>query len=124
MSFDSLANQTAAVTRKSSPTATNPAGLPTGSADTAVGTIKGRLKRGGARQVTAWAALGIDAEYEFITKSMDVRNGDVLTITDQFGRSYGTFQVVGGSFPYVGEGSIESYCNLPCKQISRTGVTS
>ena len=120
MTFDSLANQTATIYRKPTAGTKTTGGLATGSASTEVGTARGRLALASARQVAMWTSLGIFAEYNFITKSSAVRNGDVLTITDQFGRSYGTFRVTGGAgFPRVGEGGIQTYWNYPISQTDR-----
>lgn len=124
MSFDDLTNQTATIYRKSSVRGTNADAMPNSANDVLVASCQCRFKRLSARQADMWGSLGIFAEYEIITKYGSAQNGDTAVIVDQFGRNYGTFRLVGGAYPYVGEGSIQTFFNYPCNRASTTGLTS
>lgn len=125
MSAESLMNQTGTVYQRLNPKSTTRGGLGNATLDpSAVATTKGRMKRLSARDQRMWESINIVAEYEWITYSEVIETGMVLEVVDQFGRNYGVFQVVGGAFPYVGEGTLKSQFNYPLKRTSKTGLTS
>lgn len=97
---------------------TNDGGLSTPSAPTLVASFRGRMVRAGASQQAMWLTLGVVANYQLDTTYNDIRNGDIVKITDPQ-RGERSFSVLGVGGQWMGQGSIKSYTGYPCQENTR-----
>lgn len=120
MSFDSMVatQPIIIVLRSSSPNATTSGGLADPSAPVAQFSIQGRLVLASGTQRSIWATLGIEADYELLTQSSSVQNGDILQVTDP---NYGTrtFRFMGTRGQRMGQGGIQSFTKYPVKEVTK-----
>lgn len=75
--------------------------------------VQGRPVLASARQVSAWHALDIEADYEFVTLEDDVRNGDFIRLSDDR-----LFRMTGVGQKRYGKGSIQTYYKYPLVESS------
>jgi hypothetical protein len=95
------------VLAQSSPHATDAAGLPLHNLQTLYTGVRGRLVLLHARQVSAWASLAIEADYEFLTQEDRIENGHFLMIDDRL------WLVTGVRAKRMAAGSINDYWKYP-----------
>lgn len=121
MSFDSMVSTQPPVTvlRSADPHLSNDAALANPSAFSAVATIRGRLVLASGTQVAMWASLGITADYQLDTQSIDIQNGDIVQYTDPR-MGLRTFRVKGSRGQWMGQGSIASFLKYPVQEVTRT----
>lgn len=108
-----------AVKRQSKPGAVDGNGIPLHDLQTVAGleTVAGRIIRSSARQQESWGSLGIMADYEFLTMTGEILNGDFLYTTDSR-----LFRVVGVRTKLYGKGTIPTSWKYPIQE-QDTGAT-
>jgi hypothetical protein len=80
--------------------------------------VAGRIIRSSARQQESWGSLGIEADYEFLTMTGGILNGDFLYTAD--GR---LFQVVSVRAKLYGKGTIPTSWKYAIRE-QDTGATA
>lgn len=122
MSLEDLLNEEppVAIKRQAQPGAVDANGIPLHGLVTVpeLTSVSGRIIRSSARQQESWGSLGIQAEYEFLTMTGEILNGDFIWTADS--RLY---RVVGVRTKLYGKGTIPTSWKYPLSE-EDTGATA